>query len=188
MATIRELWQFLRTHRLKRRVRWALIAILAVILVVVIGGVAVKAHDRQTATSSSSSSSAVSSSGPSTAEKKASLKKNLQAYFDQQTAGGKVQLSLYSLDPKPGSPAAKKPNGVIDGKGVQNVSAQGDTKVLSAATYKLYIAAYVCHRLGKKQMSWTLTDKQNFDAMIVNSENGFAQTILTRYGNDTVDQ
>lgn len=188
MATIRELWQFLRTHRLKRRVRWALIAILAVILVVVIGGVAVKAHDRQTATSSSSSSSAVSSSGPSTAEKKASLKKNLQAYFDQQTAGGKVQLSLYSLDPKPGSPAAKNPNGVIDGKGVQNVSAQGDTKVLSASTYKLYIAAYVFHRLEKKQMSWTLTDKQNFDAMIVNSENGFAQTILTRYGNDTVDQ
>ena len=187
MATIRELWQFLRTHRLKRRVRWTLIAILAVILVVVIGGVAVKAHDRQTL-ASSSPSSAVSSSGPTTAEKKADLTKALQTYFDQQTAGGKVQLSLYSLDPKPGSAAAKKPNGVIDGKGVQHVESQGDTKVLSASTYKLYIAAYVFHRLEKKQMSWTLTDKQNFDAMIVNSENGFAQTILTRYGNDTVDQ
>ncbi|WP_054717430.1 hypothetical protein [Lacticaseibacillus manihotivorans] len=97
-------------------------------------------------------------------------------------------MSLYSLDPKPGSAAAKKPNRVIDGKGVQNVESQGDTKVLSASTYKLYIAAYVFHRLEKKQMSWTLTDKQNFDAMIVNSENGFAQTILTRYGNDTVDK
>lgn len=187
MKTIRELWQFLRTHRLKRKVRWALIAILAVVLVVVIGGVAVNAHDRQT-TTSSSSSRAVSSSGPTTAEKKADLKKALQTYFDQQVAGGKVQLSLYSLDPAAGSAAAKKPNGAIDGKGTQAVAAQGDTKVLSASTYKLYIAAYVFHRLAQKQMSWTLTDKQNFDAMIVNSENGFAQTVLTRYGNDQVDQ
>ncbi|WP_164509924.1 serine hydrolase [Lacticaseibacillus porcinae] len=187
MKTIRELWQFLRTHRLKRKVRWALIAILAVVLVVVIGGVAVNAHDRQ-AVSSSSASSAVSSSGPTTAEKKADLKKALQTYFDQQAAGGKVQLSLYSLDPEAGSAAAKKPNGAIDGKGTQAVEAQGNTKVLSASTYKLYIAAYVFHRLAQKQMSWTLTDKQNFDAMIVNSENGFAQTVLTRYGNDQVDQ
>lgn len=186
MTTIRELWQFLRTHKLKRRVRWALIAIVAAIVVVVIGGVAVKAHNRQTA-SSSFTSSALSSSGPSTAEKKTSLKKALQTYFDQQTAGGKVQLSLYSLDPKPGSVAAKKPNGAIDGLGTQNVNSLGDTKVLSASTYKLYIAAYVFHRLAQKQLSWTLTDKQNFDAMIVNSENGYAQTILTRYGNDTVD-
>ncbi|WP_407892308.1 serine hydrolase [Lacticaseibacillus sp. N501-2] len=187
MATIRELWQFLRTHKLKRRVRWALIAILAVILAVVIGGVAVTAHDRKTA-SSSATSSAVSSSGPTPAEKQAALKQALQTYFTQQAASGKVQLSLYSLDPKPGSAAAKKPSGAIDGIGTQSVNAQGDVKVPSASTYKLYIAAYVFHRLAQQQQTWTLTDKQNFDAMIVNSENGYAQTVLTRYGNKAVDQ
>ncbi|WP_054717426.1 hypothetical protein [Lacticaseibacillus manihotivorans] len=95
MATIRELWQLLRTHRLKRRVRWAFIALLAMILVVVIGGVAVKAHDRQTAVSSSSSSSAVSSSGPSTAEKKADLKKSAPNLF--RSANRRWQSPIESL-------------------------------------------------------------------------------------------
>ncbi|WP_461213886.1 serine hydrolase [Lacticaseibacillus sp. GG6-2] len=183
MAVLRELWEFIRTHRLKKRYRRGLLAVVAVIIVLIVGGVYVHAHVLQRA-----QPAAKRDRGPKqpSAAELAKRKQSLTTYFSQLAATGKVQLSYYSLAPKPGSAAAKHPQG-FDHRGAWSVSADAEKAVLSASTYKLFITAYVFHRLEKDKLPWTLTDKANFDAMIINSDNGYAQTILTRYGKDKVD-
>lgn len=179
MATLRQLIHFLATHHLKRRYRIGLIVGVTVILIVAIASIGVHALKRPAAASSSSAVIKIAKLPDPTA--------SLQSYSNSLEKTGKVQVSFYSLAPKPGSKAAKQRSGALDRKGGVKVAAGGDTKVYSASTYKLYIAAYVFHRYAQGKLPWDLTDRQNFDAMIINSENGYAQTILMRYGNDTVD-
>lgn len=179
MATLRQIIHFLSTHHLKRRYRIGLIVGVAVVLIAAIASIGVHALKQPVASSSSSVSSKIATLPDPTA--------SLQTYLTSLEKTGKVQASFYSLAPAAGSKAAEQPSGALDRNGGVAVDAGGDTKVYSASTYKLYIAAYVFHRYAQGKLPWDLTDRQNFDAMIVNSENGYAQTILTRYGNATVD-
>lgn len=183
MASLRELWEFLRQRLVQQRYRRWLLAAAGVCLVLVIGGVGVYALARQPAPP------VVKHRAKPQMFSNAELAKRkhaLATYYSQLNASGKVQVSYYSLSPKAGSAAANYPQ-AFDHRGKWAIAAGATTKVLSASTYKLYIAAYVFHRLEAKKLPWTLTDKANFDAMIVNSDNGYAQTMLTRYGNDTID-
>ncbi len=184
MTMLRELWDFIRTHRLKKRYRRGLLAVLGIVLILIVGGVYVHAYVRQT-----TQAPVKPRTNQIQSLTKAELTKRqheLGTYYDQLAATGKVQVSYVSLAPEPGSKAAKAPQ-AFDHRNRWTISAGATTKVQSASTYKLYIAAYVFHRLEAGKLPWTLTDRANFDAMIVNSDNGYAQTILTRHGNDTVD-
>ena len=185
MTTLRDIWSFLRTHHLKPRYRRRLLLIGGLVVLLIIGGLGARAYSRHQHRAMIPALG--SKIKPLSHSELRERKQMLSEYYQSLGATGKVQVGYYSLDPKPGSEASGRRQ-AFDHRGGWQIEAGADTKVLAASTYKLYIAAYVFHRLEAKQLPWTLTDKSNFDAMIVNSDNGYSQTILTRYGKDTVDK
>lgn len=116
------------------------------------------------------------------------LKARLKTYLTHITADGTTSVSFYNLGPIAGSSAAKSPLArQFYRRGQLAVSANAHTPVVSASTYKLFIAAYLFHLNHQGQYTWDTTSQDGFHRMIVNSENDFAEGILDTYGLAGID-
>ncbi|WP_304056239.1 serine hydrolase [Levilactobacillus namurensis] len=116
------------------------------------------------------------------------LRKRLQHYLNHETADGTTSISFYNLSPKPGSPAAKASlTRRFYHQGDLATSANAHTPVVSASTYKLFMAAYVLHLHHQGNLTWTPTSTNGFEEMIVHSDNTFAENILDAYGLDGIN-
>jgi len=161
-----------------------------VILVVGIASiVGVQAHQKNV--TEADSTSAVRAKGPTAPAIQAQqkqLKHKLTHYLKSVTADGTASVSFYNLGPTAGSSAAKsRTTRRLYKQGQLAASANAHTPAVSASTYKLFIAAYLFHQNHLGYYDWTLTEKDGFQRMIVNSENDFAEGVLDAYGLTTLD-
>jgi len=161
-----------------------------VILVVGIASiVGVQAHQKNA--TEADSTSVAQAKGPTAHEIKAhqkQLKHKLNRYLKSVTADGTTSVSFYNLGPTAGSSAAKsKTTRQFYKQGKLATSANAHTPEVSASTYKLFIAAYLFHQNHLGYYDWTLSEKDGFQRMVVNSENDFAEGVLDTYGLTTLD-
>ncbi|NLR08980.1 MULTISPECIES: serine hydrolase [Lactobacillaceae] len=116
------------------------------------------------------------------------VKHQLHSYLKKVTADGTTSVSFYNLGPVAGSPAAKSATARKFYKsGALATSANAHTPEISASTYKLYVAAYLFHLHATGQYTWTPTDEDGFQRMIVNSANDFAEDTIDTYGPVNLD-
>ncbi|WP_143461334.1 serine hydrolase [Levilactobacillus enshiensis] len=161
-----------------------------VILVVGIASiVGVQAHQKNAA--ENATTSLAEAKGPTPHEitvQQKRLKHKLNRYLKSVTSDGTASVSFYNLGPTAGSSAAKsQTTRQFYKQGKLATSANAHTPMVSASTYKLFIAAYLFHQNHLGYYDWTLTEKEGFQRMIVNSENDFAEGVLDTYGLTTLD-
>ncbi|GAK47589.1 beta-lactamase class A [Secundilactobacillus oryzae JCM 18671] len=130
---------------------------------------------------------------PVSAQEKTTIKQNyiktrLSKYLKSYTKDGTVSVSFYNLGAKPGSKAAKASNADLYERGKLAVESRSHTKHVSASTYKLFIAAYLMNLKKKGQFSWTKANKANVSNMIVHSRNEYAESVLNRYGQTSLNR
>lgn len=116
------------------------------------------------------------------------VKRQLHHYFQKISADGTISISFYNLGPVAGSAAAKSPTARrFYQAGTLATSANAHTPVISASTYKLYIAAYLFQQHAAGLYTWTPDAEAGFHRMIVNSANDFAEDTIDTYGPVTLD-
>lgn len=152
---------------------------------------ATDAADAPVATSSSVSTSSTSASSTAkvttlsktqVAAKQQSIKQALNTYLAQITKSGHVAVSFYNLAPVAGSSAAKAKDAAVYAEGALATSANAQTQMVAASTYKLYITAWLFHEVAIGAKTWTSSDESGFQAMIVNSQNDYAESVLKGAG------
>lgn len=126
-------------------------------------------------------SAANTSSQSATAKQRQQLQTKVQQYLTQVGADNTVSVTFQNLAPVAGSQAAADP---VYASGSLSASVNGNTKMVAASTYKLYIAAY----LFAHQYQFDSTSTAGFDNMIVNSANDFGESIIAEYGVSAIDR
>lgn len=121
------------------------------------------------------------------AAKTSQLKKQLALYLKQVTQNGHVAVSFYNLAPVAGSAAAKASDAAVYQPGNLATAVNGNQRMVAASTFKLFITAWLFHEVETGAKTWTATDENGFQRMIVNSENDYAETVLAQSGAATLN-
>lgn len=99
----------------------------------------------------------------------------LQAYLDEATKGKKISISVQQLSGN-----------------YWGASSNGDVQMVSASTYKLYIAQYIMNKIDSGQLNWAspslgTTVDGCFNNMIVRSANDCAENWISVYGRNNIN-
>lgn len=135
----------------------------------------------------SSTAKAATLSKTQVAAKQQSIKQALNTYLAQITKSGHVAVSFYNLAPVAGSSAAKAKDAAVYAEGALATSANAKTQMVAASTYKLYITAWLFHEVATGAKTWTSSDESGFQAMIVNSQNDYAESVLKSSGGTPIN-
>lgn len=138
-------------------------------------------------TSASSSAKVTTLSKTQVAAKQQNIKQALNTYLAQITKSGHVAVSFYNLAPVVGSKAAKAKDAAVYAEGALATSANAQTQMVAASTYKLYITAWLFHEVAIGAKTWTSSDESGFQAMIVNSQNDYAEAVLKSSGGTPIN-
>lgn len=121
------------------------------------------------------------------AAKQQGIKQALNTYLVQITKSGHVAVSFYNLAPVADSSAAKAKDAAVYAEGALATSANAQTQMVAASTYKLYISAWLFHEVATGAKTWTSSDESGFQAMIVNSQNDYAESVLKSAGSTSIN-
>ncbi|MGP3639362.1 serine hydrolase [Lentilactobacillus hilgardii] len=120
-------------------------------------------------------------------QKQNSIQNRLSHYIKQQTKGGTTSIAFYNLSPIRGSHAAKSKYSPIYSSGSLAVQSRGNSPMIAASTYKLFISAYLFNQNKDNNFDWNNTNLDGFNRMIVYSENDFADNELMNFGMPSVN-
>jgi hypothetical protein len=114
------------------------------------------------------------------------IQTNLTNYLNTVTKDGTASVSFYNLGAESGSAAANSKYAKLYQAGSLETESNAHAVKTAASTYKLYLTAYLMNQKSNGNFSWTTENTDNFDKMIVNSENDFAEAQIDKYGASTI--
>lgn len=116
------------------------------------------------------------------------IKHNLTSYLNSVTEDGTASVSFYNLGATEDSDAADGKYADVYKKGSLQVEANAHTAQTAASTYKLYIAAFLMNQKLNGNFSWTDSNVDGFNRMIVESANDFSENQIDIYGADILNE
>lgn len=163
---------------------YAVLGLFVLLIVHLVGG----AKDTKSDSIDKQATEKVATQANQVSTKQRKIKSELSKYLAKVTKDKTVSVSFYNLGATKGSTAAKSKNAAVYKAGGLATESNSRTKEISASTYKLFISAYLMHLKQQGNYSWTTANENGFYQMIVNSSNTYPESILTTYGDTTVDQ